>query len=224
MNFILLAALALGTIVMLLIMLICRKWIAIGKLKIPLFAVLLTACGFASVKIMFFIENREWSGLSFFGAIFFVPLFLFLVAFIIREPLKKLMDLSAPSICGMLAIMKLECIRSGCCGGRLLYSYYKDGAINGVYFPSQIVEFVNALAVMVILMLFMRKSKYQGKIYPLFMIIYGGTRFLWNLFRQTEPFIWIMPAGNFWSLISIMLGCAWLIVLNHIGERNEDYI
>lgn len=224
MNLILLVALALGTIVMLLIMMICRKWVQIGKIKMVLFSVLLTACGFASVKLMYFIENGDFVGLSFFGAILFVPLFLIVVSFLMKELLKKLLDLSAPAICGMLAIMKLECIRSGCCGGRLLYSYYEEGAIKGVYFPSQIVELLNSLMVMVILMLFMRKPKYQGKIYPLFMIIYGGTRFIWNLFRQTEPFIWIVPAGNFWSVVSILIGCAWLLILSHSGENNEANI
>lgn len=206
----LIAFLIIGTVAMFLTMLICRRYIEITLFKTVLFSVLLTISGFVSVKLMFFIENGEWNGLSFFGAVIFVPLFLILVSYLIKERFVKLLNLSAPSICVMLALMKVQCLLTGCCKGRVLY---ENAAGEVVRFPSQIVELANALVIMAILMLFMRKAKYQGKIYPLFMIIYGGTRFLWNLFRQTEPFIWIMPAGNLWALVSIAIGLVWLLIL-----------
>lgn len=212
----LIIALSIGTVLMLGVMLVCRQWYHFQYWKTILTAPILTLFGLLSVKILFFIENGTWKGLSFFGAVLLIPLWFILVARLLKESYLRLLDNCAPAICIMLALMKLECVLTGCCKGRILYENAAGGAVR---FPSQVVELVNALAVMVILMLFMRKQKYLGKIYPLFMIIYGGTRFFWNLFRQTEPFIWIMPAGNFWALVSIAIGLVWLWLLRKKEEK-----
>lgn len=206
----LIVALVAGTLIMLIIMLICKRWITIGIPKTVAFAVLLTACGLASVKIMFFIESGGWSGLSFFGAVFFEPVFLLLLALILREKWKTLLDLSAPSICGMLMVMKLHCIRFNCCKGRVLF---ENAAGEAVRFPSQVVELVAALVLAVVLIRMMREEKNRGKIYPLFMVSYGVSRFILNLCRETTPFVWILPAGNFWSLVAIVIGLLWLLIL-----------
>lgn len=214
----LLIALTLGTLVMLVIMLICRRWVAMGKLKTIVFAVLLTACGLASVKIMAFIESGEWSGLSFFGAVFLEPVFLLLLALLLREKWTTLLDLSAPSICGMLMVMKMECLRSGCCKGRILFK----NAGKVVRFPSQLVELLAALAIAAFLIWLMRNVQNRGKIYPIFMVTYGIVRFVLNLFRVTTPFVWILPAGNFWSLVAIAVGVLWLLVLKRKAGKTDE--
>lgn len=213
----LMVALTVGTIVMLVIMLRCRRWLPLSKAKVAAFSVLLTVCGLTSTKIMYFIERGGWSGQSFFGAVFFVPVFLWLFARLLREKWTRLLDLSAPSICGMLAIMKVECFRSGCCKGRILY---ENAAGEGVRFPSQIVEMVAALVLLAVLMRFLRQPKNHGRIYPLFMLFYGTSRFFLNLLRETKPMVWILPAGNFWSLVAVAIGTAWLIILKHREREN----
>lgn len=195
---------------MLIIMMICRRWVAIGVLKTVVFAVLLTVCGLASVKIMFFIESGRWSGLSFFGAVFFEPIFLMLLALLLREKWSTLLDLSAPSICGMLMVMKTECLKTGCCKGRVLF---ENAAGEAVRFPSQLVELLAAVALAVFLIWLMRNAKNRGKIYPMFMVSYGAVRFILNLCRETKPYVWILPAGNFWALIAIAIGILWLATL-----------
>jgi prolipoprotein diacylglyceryltransferase len=213
----LLIALTLGTLVMLVIMWICRRWVTMGKLKTVIFAVLLTACGLASVKIMAFIESGDWNGLSFFGAVFLEPVFLLLLSVLLREKWGTLLDLSAPSICGMLMVMKAECLRSGCCKGRILFKT-AEGVV--VRFPSQIVELLVAVALAVFLIRLMRDARNEGKIYPIFMVSYGAVRFILNLCRATSPFVWILPAGNFWSLIAIAIGIVWLSILkSHINKK-----
>lgn len=66
-------------------------------------------------------------------------------------------------------------------------------------------------------MIIMRKQKNRGRIYPWFMVLYGITRFGWNLLRETKPFVWVLPAGNFWSLIAIVIGVLWLLI-----DRKKD--
>lgn len=213
----LLIALVAGTLVMLAVMLICRRWIVIGKFKTVIFAVLLTVCGLASVKIMNYVESGSWSGLSFFGAVFLEPVFLLLLSLLLREKWETLLDLSAPSICGMLMVMKVHCMIFNCCKGRVLF---ENAAGEVVRFPSQIVELLAALALAVVLIRLMRDAGNRGRIYPLFMVLYGGSRFILNLCRETTPFVWILPAGNFWSLIAIVIGIVWLMILNHTARKN----
>lgn len=212
----LIKAVSIGTVLMLGILMICRRWYLFPLWKTIATAPILTLCGVLGVKVLFFIENGTWKGLSFYGAVLLIPILFLIVARLIKLPYSQLLDNCAPAVCVMLAWMKVECVTTGCCKGRVLF---ENAAGEAVRFPSQITELVNALVIMVILMLIMRKPKHRGKIYPLFMVIYGGTRFIWNLFRETNPFIWILPAGNFWSLISIAVGLVWLLVLRKKEEN-----
>ncbi len=208
----LIAALVIGTAAMTAVMLLCRKWIQAPIAKTTVYSILLTICGFASVKLMYFIENGEWEGLSFFGAILFEPLFILLLSLILREKWTTLLDLSAPSISVMQAVMKLECLRSGCCSGRLLYMNPETG--KQFVFPSREVELIAALLIATLLVYLISRKKNQGEIYPIYMVIYGIVRFALNWFRNSrEAFVWLLPAGNFWALVAILIGAVWLLIL-----------
>lgn len=218
MNWYLIGALTLGTVLMFSVMLICNRAYGFRVGKIAATALLLTFAGVLSVKLMYFIENGSFSGQSFFGAIFFVPLLFVPITLLLRLPYRSVLDLCAPSICIMLAIMKLECLRSGCCIGKFLY-FNADG--KGVRFPSRELELAAALIIMAVLIMFIRKGKLGGKIYPVFMIVYGIARFILNWFRETTPFIFGLPAGNFWSIISVIAGAIWLISLERSRQKKE---
>lgn len=207
-------ALLIGTVLMLCVHLFCSRWYSLPRRKVVLNAPVLTVCGVASVKLMFFIESGRWSGLSFFGAVLFVPLLYLLVSKLMKERYSDLLDISAPSICVMLALMKVQCVVTGCCKGKVLY---ETTAGEVVRFSSQISEMITALLLMVLLMVIMRNEKNHGKIYPWFMVLYGITRFGWNLLRETKPFVWVLPAGNFWSLIAIAIGVLWMLI-----DRKKD--
>lgn len=227
MNYYLLLALSIGTLAMLGVLLLARKWVPIQRGKLVLYSVLLTACGFASVKLMYFIENGEWNGLSFFGAVLFEPLFIYLLSLLLRERWTTLLDLGAPSISVMQAIMKLECLRSGCCRGRLVYTDPATG--KELFFPSREVELLAALLIAGLLLFLIAKGKHLGNIYPIYMILYGAVRFVLNWFRKFRPaFVWLLPAGNFWALIALVSGLIWLmyfkwhIKLKKRGREKDD--
>lgn len=206
--------LIIGTLCMLGTMIFCNKWYNFSKKELILIAPILTATGFVSVKIMFYVENGKWDGLSFFGAVLLIPLWFLLISYVIKLPYAELVDICAPSICIMLALMKIECVISGCCRGKVLY----ETTMGKVRFPSQIVELVNALVIMVILIRVMNIGKQKGEIYAWFMILYGITRFIWNLFRETKGFIGLLPAGNFWAIISVFIGIFYIFM-----ERKRKY-
>lgn len=201
-------SLVVGTIAMAAVMLLPRRWQAgLPMWKTLLSAAVLTVLGVLGAKLMFLIESGFWAGTSFYGAMFFPPLFMVLLALLLRVPPLALLDLCAPAECVMLAILKMQCAVNGCCVGILL-TITADGTY--IRFPSQIIELLNALVLMVMLLWLIRKGTWQGRIYPIYMLLYGITRFILNLLRDTKPFLLGLPAGNFWSLVAIVIALIWL--------------
>ena len=198
---------AAGTAAMLGLMLFQRKrYPSVAVWKLPVISVILTVCGVLGTMLLFFLEIGRFGGTSFFGAVLLVPL-LMLPALLLRISYGTLMDLCAAAECAMLAIMKIDCLRSGCCQGVMMENL-------GFRFPSQIVEMIAALAIMVILVVLGKQQKNRGKLYPLYLMFYGGSRFILNWFREDiAPYFWQLPPGNYWALISVGIGFAWLIFL-----------
>lgn len=201
-------SLVVGTLAMAAVMLLPRRWQAgLPVWKTLLSAAVLTVLGVLGAKLMFLIESGFWAGTSFYGAVFFPPLIMVLLALLLRVPPLTLLDLCAPAECVMLAILKMQCAVNGCCVGILL-TITADGTY--IRFPSQIIELLNALVLMAMLLWLIRKGTWQGRIYPIYMLLYGITRFILNLLRDTEPFLLGLPAGNFWSLVAIVIALIWL--------------
>lgn len=212
-------ALIIGTVAMYFLMFALRKFYGISSKKLLVVAPFLTIAGAIGACLLYFVENFEWGGISFYGSILLIPILFIPFALLIKTSYGDLMDLCAPSVCVMLAINKVNCVVTGCCKGMILYTN-ADG--NPVRFPSQIVELVTALLIMVCLILMIRKRRFRGSIYAWLFIIYGVSRSLLNLLRETKPFVWIIPAGNFWSIVAIAAGILWIILAKKAkGKRTR---
>ena len=135
---------------------------------------------------------------------------------LVKVSYSTLMDLCAPSESLMLAFMKTDCFISDCCIGKYLPKL-------GFQFPSQLVELVITLFIMIALMKIEKNKKNQGTIYAWYLILYGATRFVLNWFRYgVKPFVWILPAGNFWSVIAVIIGILWLMVVKNAKRFNKS--
>lgn len=211
--------LSIGTIAMLIVMLYLRKYYKIKLWKTIVSSVLLTFAGLFGAKLMFVVESGKWGGISFFGALFLTPLIMALVAIILRVPIGTMLDICAPAECIMLALLKVHCKISGCCSGRYLMT---NKAGKEIYFPSQIVELIAILLVMIVLIMLIRNGKYCDKIYLWYMILYGVTRFILNCFRKTTPFILGLPAGHFWSIICVVIGAMIYFTIVKINNKKEN--
>ena len=214
----LVAALIAGLAFVIAVMLYCNKEFKFPVWKVILLALYSMITGYISVKLMFFIENGKWGGTSFFGGVLFMPAFLLVFALALKLKYLQVLDLCSPGICIVSAVMKIRCIIDGCCKGIILYT---DSAGQDVRFPSQIVELVFALLLMVCMIYWIKTKKYPNKLYPLFMIIYGEGRFGLNFLRETNPFISFIPAGHFWAVISVIVGVifCWCISKYEKGQN-----
>lgn len=184
----------------------CKLW----KI-LPLTAVL-TVFELLGTMILFYVENGYFAGMSYYGGILLMPLFNVIVAKIFCIPYVDLMDMCGAAAGGMLAIMRLQCAYFGCCNG--IDINISDTC--SFAFPSPIVELVTVLILMYIVLCLGKYEKYQGKLFPIYLILYGSTRFVLNWFRAgNEPYVWILPPGNFWSLVAIVIGIIWIMLKNH---------
>jgi len=206
----LMAFLSIGTAAMLLPMVPMARQYRIAGWKTLLSAILLTITGTIGTYIWFVVENGYFAGRSFYGAVFLVPPVFFLLAKLLRVNSGELIDLCAPAECVMLTIMKYQCMKDGCCGGKVLCMTAEGME---VIFPSQIAEAAAALLIAVILIFMARNPKNRGTLFPWYMVIYGASRFVLNLFRAEEAvFLLGMTAGNIWSILSVILGLIWLLL------------
>ena len=202
---------------MLLPMLLMSKWYTVGKVKTILAAVCLTICGVLGTYLWFWLETGgRWSGRSFYGAVFLVPVMFLAVAPMLRIQYARLMDMCAPAECIMLVLMKILCLLEGCCGGMLLYTA-ADGT--PVLFPSQMVELANAAILCGVLLWLSRKEKQRGLIYPWYLFLYGATRFILNFFRAENSLK--LTSGGIWSLLAIAIGGCILLASNKKKEQRE---
>lgn len=205
---------AIGMVAMMLLMILRRKRYAGAAIwKMILLGFWLTVTGVAGTMLMFFIESGRFGGTSFFGALLFVPV-LILPARLLGLSYKDILDLCAPAECLMLAIMKLDCLANNCCVGKYLPTLEFQ-------FPSQIVEMVASLLVMAALLL-RETRKQDGHLYAWYLIYYGVVRFILNGFRYgIKPFVWILPNGHFWALVSILIGIVWLVWVKKAAEKRQ---
>ncbi len=200
--------LAAGAVGMFLCMLYCRQIYPIPKWKIAVSTILLTISGILGAYLMGFIENGRWGIQSFYGAVFLVPVMMWLPAMLLKIPYGVMMDICAPAECIMLALLKINCKITGCCGG--LYFYPWEGM--KFQFPSQIAECITAILLMLFLIHIIKKKTHRNMIYPLYLLTYGIIRFILNFFRFSHFWIGPLAAGTFWSLISIAIGGIVLLI------------
>lgn len=164
------------------------------------------------VHLMSWIESGSFSGRSFFGAYFIGPVCAFLLCLLLRVPRESrsdLLDLSGPCIVLTMGILKLACYIQGCCRGRVLWT-----AANGdpVRFPSQLAECAFCVILAAVLLYLIWRGRHRGRVLIYTYIAYGVGRFLLNFLRDVQPFHGMLPSGNLWALLSVLIGVTALYV------------
>ena len=105
--------------------------------------------------------------------------------------------------------MKINCLTSGCCIGKVLTQRADGSAIR---FPSQIFEMICVLIIAVLLIFIIKKRMFTHKVYAVFGLLYGSTRFVLNMFRETTDYWLGLGIGNLWSVVTVVISALWLLV------------
>lgn len=194
------------------------------KYRIPLWkgtvvTLLLTVAGTTGTFLMYYLENGRFGGLSFYGAVFLVPMVFAAVAPMLRIPYGNVMDLCAVGECIMLALMKVHCMLGGCCVGRVLFVT----ATETVRFPSREAELVAAIVIFAVLLRWAMTGKKNGQLYAWYLVVYGCSRFVLNIFREAWAIKeMVLPFGNIWSLVAIVAGLLWLFIRRKSADTVKE--
>lgn len=191
-----------------------RNRFGLSKIACAVFALLLTFCGIAGAKILYVLENLPESikngffsgGVSFFGSVYLVPLLMPLIGRILGLKAGQTNDLCGPCVAIMIGFIRIGCLLSGCCGGRVAY-------IGNYYFawPTQIIESIGDFLIFFFLLRIQQK-KMQELLYPLFMICYSVLRFLVEFLRYEPKGFLNLSNGHWFAMIAFFAALVWIAV------------
>ena len=170
-------------------------------------ALLHTIVGVASVLAFAQLEHIGQPSapglMSLFGAIFFLPLFYFLLAKISKRRMADVFDTFTVSMAFTLLCARINCLFTGCCLGACI------SGETGPRWPTREIEIVFYVVILTILIIRILKKKNHGEIYPLYMVSYGTFRFVIEFFREPgagTPLFGVLHISHIWAILSILLG------------------
>ena len=202
------------------VFLICRmlnRYWKIPKNKMILGAFLSVPAGLIGSSIIRRIEFGTWTGLAYFGVILIAPVIMVILGLLLKIEPETVLGMGAPIACAVLPLMKLQCLITGCCFGRIIRRLPNGRVIR---FPSQLVEMICGIILLLVVLKIEQSEKQRKYIYAWFLFLYGCSRFVLNMFRDTVPFLFGLSGGCVWSIIAICIGGG-VLLAKHRKEVGE---
>lgn len=167
------------------------------------------------------LKNAPLLGFSFYGALFIIPIFLFVYWVCTRKDRYiVLLNYSTFIVLTTLVVMRINCTLSGCCYG--IESTFGIKYENIIRFPVQLME---STLVFIILVLFIFNEYfnfYKRCRYPLLMILYGFIRLICEVFRDDQTIKFFnMTDGQLCSIVSIIIGSIRIVCEYTLSKRSE---
>lgn len=191
-------------------MLICvlkrRERFNLNRLHCFIFVLLLTICGIAGAKLLYYLENGlQTGGVSFFGSVYLIPIVMPLIGYLFGLRASQTLDVCAPCVAIMVGFIRIGCLLCGCCGGWVMY-------VGDIYFtwPTQIMESIGDFVICAWLLRIEAQGKKQKVLYPVFMISYSTMRFLIEFLRY-KPDKWLnLGHGQWFAVVAIVVAIIWI--------------
>lgn len=208
--------LAVNAACMCLLTLFTRRAIKLKTVHIMSVVVISTYVMIAAAILFYYIENGVM-GLRAYGAPLVAPIVMYLYAKIFKVDTDAVLDLTAINYFAVLGTGKLGCILQGCCTGIYIESL-------GTYFPSAIAETVTAYAMFVVLYFLFIKGKFKGYYFPIVFVLYGVSRYIYDLLRYERLLKFMNTTlGVVSSIALVVIGAVWfaIIYFNSKKKKNE---
>lgn len=180
----------------------CRERLHLRWLSVLLLSVLHTVLGVLSVKVFALFETGNFSNMSLFGGVFFMPLFYWGVAKLAKQKAADVFDVFTICLVFTLMCARLNCMISGCCLG----AHIPIEGLTHLRFPTRELEL---LFYVILLSQLWRKvvtGSARGMIYPIYMISYGIFRFVTEMLRFSDRTDSILHVSHLWALLSLGIG------------------
>ncbi len=202
-----------------------RDWFFFWVFVAFFFAIIFILINLSAVPItVFFLGNKDS---NYFPNIFVGPVYIFLLSVLVKNSPLKTLDTIAPVMAFMLIFFKMACFCDGCCNGVEWENGMWNTKTERMEFPVQLVEIACAAVMFIILMVLLLNKKKQpkpGLAYPLFMLMYCGSRFVSEFWRDDYPDIWgPLKSYHFQCIIGFVEGLVFLFIVLKWGERSTVY-
>lgn len=180
----------------------CRERLHLRWLSVLLLSVLHTVLGVLSVKVFALFETRNFSNMSLFGGVFFMPLFYWGVAKLAKQKAADVFDVFTICLVFTLMCARLNCIISGCCLG----AHIPIEGLTHLRFPTRELELLFYVLLLSRLWRKVLSGSARGMIYPIYMISYGIFRFVTETLRFSDRTDSILHVSHLWALLSLGIG------------------
>ena len=180
----------------------CRERLHLRWLSVLLLSVLHTVLGVLSVKVFALFETGNFSNMSLFGGVFFMPLFYWGVAKLAKQKTADVFDVFTICLVFTLMCARLNCIISGCCLG----AHIPIEGLTHLRFPTREMELLFYVILLSQLWRKVLSGSARGMIYPIYMISYGIFRFVTETLRVSNRTDSILHISHLWALLSLGIG------------------
>lgn len=180
----------------------CRERLHLRWLSVLLLSVLHTVLGVLSVKVFALFETGDFSNMSLFGGVFFMPLFYWGVAKLAKQKTADVFDVFTICLVFTLMCARLNCMISGCCLG----AHIPIEGLTHLRFPTRELELLFYVLLLSRLWRKVLNRSARGMIYPIYMISYGIFRFVTETLRFSDRTNSILHISHLWALLSLGIG------------------
>lgn len=180
----------------------CRERLHLRWLSVLLLSVLHTVLGVLSVKVFALFETGNFSNMSLFGGVFFMPLFYWGVAKLAKQKTADVFDVFTICLVFTLMCARLNCVISGCCLG----AHIPIEGLTHLRFPTRELELIFYVLLLSRLWRKVLSGSARGMIYPIYMIAYGIFRFVTETLRFSDRTDSILHVSHLWALLSLGIG------------------
>lgn len=180
----------------------CRERLHLRWLSVLLLSVLHTVLGVLSVKVFALFETGNFSNMSLFGGVFFMPLFYWGVAKLVKQKAADVFDVFTVCLVFTLMCARLNCMISGCCLG----AHIPIEGLTHLRFPTRELELLFYVLLLSRLWRKVLSGSARGMIYPIYMISYGIFRFVTETLRFSDRTDSILHVSHLWALLSLGIG------------------
>ena len=162
-------------------------------------------------------------GLNYVRIVTVLPVAIFLVTLLFKDSFGKVSDFIAPLLAIFHGVTHIGCIFPGCCHGYPMEWGIYSNEVSAVCFPSQPLEAASSLLTAGILLFMMKKNVQAGKLYAWYLIMFGGSRFLWEFLRDNEKFGLGISELAIHALTAFIVGWIVWIVLTVIDRKRRTH-
>ena len=173
----------------------------------------------------FLANDTYFTYTNYFCALFFGILVVMGIQLLVGMDFRYGTDLLTPFFALDVGLGKIACFCAGCCYG----IEWTNGMFNyntgRIEFPVQLLEVFVGILLSALLFFCLTKRKSTGRIYPLYMILYGATRFCTEFLRGDHIANWMgLKPYQMLCLCSILIGACWLIVISLLEKYDKRFL